>query len=467
MHKSFSYFKGAAVAVLLAAGTGAGAELFSDDFTNAAASHNKWINLDPNTLNTSVNGGSCTLDNGASQYVGEYRHYFDANSKPATFTLSYTLKSVQGNNIAGALFCGQPNSRNGYILTAKGGFVTVYKITTGNNVEANSVLHKESPYLNSDNNELTVSKSGSTFHVSANGFLVGTFTDATYNSGDISLITFHQVKAVFGAVRVTDDFTEGGTITYFHDEFDDGTLHRYWKTLSTVNNPSVNEANGVLTVTTPTADAAVWMYVGFEHQNFTAEIETNHVSGSESSTYGLVIIGDGTTPDGNTPMAYFSINDNRQFSIWTTASSSYYLEPNAAINGTGQTDRLEIKKTSGSSEYVFSANGTRLGGLNAADLGFSKIAGVGIYCYDGLSVAFDNFKVLKEGSSTSVKPGTGQVSRAPSSVINRNSAFYDLRGRKRYSAITPAGRAQTRAAGIYVSKNGRDVVVRKARTARE
>ncbi|MDR2591764.1 MAG: hypothetical protein LBC59_03045 [Chitinispirillales bacterium] len=466
MNRLNRYLSGAFAALLAVAAPTLGANLLVDDFTDAAASHSKWVNKNSSYLNHTVAGGSCTLDNTSPTYAGEYSHDFGAN-KPTTFTLSYVQKSVQGHD-AGAFFCRQPgNEFSGYFITLRGSDVFVWKLSNGNSV-GNSIFSKAVGYaLNSTGNMLTVSKSGTTFNVFVNDAFAGSFTDAMYNSGDLTLFVDPSTKAVFGPVQVTDTFKEGSSQTSFSDDFNDNSLSGYWQVLKS-GSPSAIEANGVLTIKTVT-DEAAWMYVDFEHQNFTAKIEASHKSGLKSSTYGFVLVGEAAA--GQTiPMAYFAITGDREYAMWTPGTTANYQQ-NMAILGAASgglffVDKLEIKKSAASSAYEFLANGTQLATYPAATVNFNVI-GVGIFCYGDLEIAFDNFSVLKEGSTSLINRGSKQISRNPSSVITRDHAFYDMRGRKRYTTASTTSRAQTRAAGIYVNKNGRDVAVKKGRVVSE
>jgi len=469
MNRMNRYLWGALAALLATATPAVCADLFVDDFTDATASHGKWVS-DDEGLTPSVSGGSCTLDNSARPYIGEYRHVFGAN-KPAVFTFSYVLKSVEGTSIAGAFFCRQPDSRSGYILTTTDRSVVVHRVTvSGNSINASPIFQKESFDLNSANNKLTVSKSGSTFNVFANNVFAGSFTDATYNAGDISLVTFGNMKAVFGAVQVTDVFTEGSPRTSFTDNFNGNNL-KYWQSLKN-GSPSATEANGMLTVNTKNTSAdASWMYIDFEHPNFTAKVETSHLSGLKSSVYGFVLVGEAPAEQA-IPMAYFAITGARGYAVWTSANNDYIAVTNQAIMGAasdGQffVDYLEIRKSANSPVYEFLANGTTLTTYPAANVNFN-VVGVGIFCYSDLEIAFDNFSILKEGATSvawNSKPK--QISRNGAPPTPRDRAFYDMRGRKRYATAPTAGRVQTRAAGIYVNKNGRDVAVKKGRVVTE
>jgi len=467
MNRFRRYLFGTAATLLTAAIPAVCADLLVDDFTDPGASHGKWVNKSESYMSHSVANGSCTLDNSSATYSGEYFHDFGTN-KPATFTLSYILKSVQGD--AGAFFCRQPGSAlSGYLITLKDGSVAVWKMTNGSSgspVFSKSVASFD---LASSGNKLTVSKSGTKFNVFVNNDLAGSFTDDTYNSGDLSLLIDPNTKAVFGTIQVTDAFTDGSPRTSFSDDFNGNNL-KYWAFFET-GSPTYIEAGGKLTVNTKsTANDVLWMYIDFEHTDFTAKVEASHRSGSKSSLYGFVLIGESVPGQTTIPMASFAITGERGYAIWKTGATAIEPVTNQAIMGAGSSglffvDTLEIKKNANSSEYEFFANGTSLAAYPAANIGF-KVAGVGIFCYSDLEVAFDNFSVLKDGTTTSINRGSTQISRHPSSLTTRNQAFYDLRGRKRYVATTSTqGRATTRAAGIYVNKNGRDVAVKKGRVA--
>ncbi|MDR2692912.1 MAG: hypothetical protein LBB74_01705 [Chitinispirillales bacterium] len=469
MNRLTRYLSGAFAALLATATPTLCADLLLDDFTDATASHGKWVNKNSTFLSHDVAGGNCTLVNSSPTYAGEYSHDFGA-SKPATFTLSYVHKSTQGRD-AGAFFCRQPgNEFSGYFITLRGSDLFVWKLSNGNS-GGNSIFSKTVGYaLNSAGNKITVSKSSTKFNVFVNDVFAGSFTDATYNSGDLSLFIDPETRAVFGTVQVTDTFKEGSPQTSFSDDFNGNSLSGYWQILkspSTSPSIAINQANNVLTIKTATDDAA-WMYIEFEHLNFTAKVEASHRSGLKSSAYGFVLIGD-AQPGQNIPMAYFAITGDREYAMWASGTTANYTSSpailGAASGGQFFVDRLEVRKSAGSSAYEFWANGTQLAAYPAANVNFN-VVGVGIFCYGDLEIAFDNFSILKEGT-TSIDRGSKQISCNPSSVTNRDHTFYDMRGRKRYITTSTAGRAQTRAAGIYVNKNGRDVAVRKGKPVGE
>jgi hypothetical protein len=468
MNRIGRYLKGTAATLLIAAAPALCAELFFDDFTDAAASHVKWANLDQSTMNHSVSGGSCTLDNSASQYIGEYKHEFGAN-KPAVFTLSYLLKSKQGSNIAGALFCRQSDSRSGYILTLNGDNVAVYKVTaTSTSINADPIFYQKSFDLKPADNKLTVSKSGSTFNVFANDVFAGSFTDASYGAGDLSFVMFNGTKAVFGETRVTDVFTTGSPRTSFSDDFNGNGL-KYWRN-DFVGSGPIEERDGNM-IMTASANGGVWPYIDIDLTDFEAVVEVRHLSGPLTSPYGIFIKGTNAA----TEMINFAILGGRYYAAWKSTDPSYTPVSNSKILGSAGDapiiliDTLVIRKKAGSSNYEFLANGEPLA-INLGQVNFS-IKSIGLFCESGVSVAFDNFHVEQTGSNTSIlRDGNKKpAARKPSPVITGSRAFYDLRGRKRYIAATQTrdSRATVRTAGMYVNKNERDVVVRKGKAARD
>jgi len=474
MNRPTAYLLGAFAAALVAAAPTLCATIFSDNFTDQAASliENWALNPLEGGMKGTVKDGSFTVDNSANKYVGEYVHTLSA--KPATFTLSYTLKSVQGN-LAGVLFCKQSGSGlAGYILTAEdnslGKVIAVRKVVTAGTITAEPIFYQNSVDLNPSNNLLTVSKSGSSFHVYANGVFQGSFTDASYNSGDISLLLFNQTKAVFGELRVTDEFKPGSGRTSFSDDFNDGAINKYWRqdiTSASGPKPTVGEANGKLNITTADGGGA-YIYVDINLTAFDASVEATHISGDlGKGRYGFFLVGE------NTQMAKFFIVGGGYYAVLKPGETDYKLLQNSKIRGgkghsltppVNLTDTLILRKKD-NSNYEFLANGESLT-ININSVGFN-IKGIGLFCENDVSVAFDNFNVEQDKNSTAIRQNDKkQVSRA-APTTTRGHAFYDMRGRIRYTATPTAGRAQTKAAGIYINKNGRDVTVRKGKVVSE
>jgi len=456
MNRHIRYIIGASAALLVAATQAFCADLLVDDFTDEGASHPKWMISNSDILSATIGGGSCTLVNSSNQSIAEYLHTF--SPKPSTFTASYLIKSLSSGGDAGLFFC-RASALNGYYLTVYHGSVAVFKYVNGNGT---SVFFGNDYDLKPSDNKFTVSKNDSKFNIFVNDVFQGSFTDDLYPSGDISLFVGNGTSAVFGDFRMTDVFTEGSPRTSFSDNFEGNNL-KYWNTAK-IGSPSATEGGGVLTVNTKSSENSVlWMYVDFEHANFTAKVEARYSSGSKSSEYGLVLIGEPPAGQTNIPMAHFAINGDREYAVWGPNDNTYTPEKKQDILGAGYVDHIEIRKSTDSQYYEFFANNTPIATYPAASVTF-KVVGVGIFCSGDLEVTFDNFSLQKEGTPTSVNWNQKQISRAPSSLTPRSHAFYDLRGRKRYTAATSnLGRAQVRAAGIYVNKTGRDVAVRKGK----
>jgi len=462
---------GAFAALLIAAAPALCANLLLDDFTDPVASLiDNWIksNVSSDVTTATVNGGSLAIDNPSGQYLGEYIHSFGAN-KPATFTLSYILKSIQGN-LAGALFCRQPGDNpSGYLLTTEGETVFVYKVAVGNSgIRAEPIFYKNSFDMKPTDNELTVSKNGSSFNVFVNGEFQGSFTDASYNTGDLSLLLFNNTKIVLGKLQVTDEFKSGGARTSFSDNFNGNNL-KYWRqdiTSASGPKPSVNESDGKLKMVTG-ADAAAYIYVDINLTDFDAKVEATHLSGKLDSPYGLLLVGNGSSQ-----MVKFFILGNGSYATWKSGDARYNPVSNTKIRG-GRghqlgielTDTITLRKKKDSPNYEFLVNGEPL----AIDLGPVNfpIKGIGLFSESEMTVAFDNFNVKQNTTVSIIKDNKKQISRNPSSLVTRSHAFYDMRGRQRYTTTSTQGRVQTKAAGIYVNKNGRDVATRKSRVANE
>ncbi len=467
------YLLGASVALTVAATQAWCVTLFSDDFTNQTTTNSMWMktNTTANASTTvNVNGGSLTMDNTGTS-VGEFVHYFGANGKPAAFTLSYILKSVEKSPaasteqpFAGALFCRQSGDYpSGYLLTVSDGLVLVYKVTstiigTSVNISTSLISYKQSLDLNSANNKLTVSTNGSSFHIFANDVFQFSFSDNSYGPGDVSMLLFQNTKAVFGNVLVTDEFNPGSGITTFSDDFDDNEIHRYWQRNITAGGTAatITETGGKLRMTAAPSPAA-YIYINIDLTDFEASVEVNHVSGELNRPYGFFLVGDNAA----TQMVKFVITGGRYYAIFKPGDTQYDFFPNPIINGSTSlesTDNLTIKKKD-NSNYEFFANGNLLATVGPVNF---PIKGIGLLCENDLTIAFDNFYV-KQNYQTSVRQNDKRRLSRRAPTVARGHVFYDMRGRKRYAATSAADRTQIRAAGVYVNKNGRDVAVRKGR----
>ena len=447
-----------------------GAVLLEDGFTDPVFSHGKWLASDD--LAATVSGGACALNN--TKGIGEYLHTF-GSPKPSTFTITYTLKSVTGDaNRAGVLFCKQPNTYNGYFLTVEGDELVLYNmVQSGNDIGWNPINNKgkQSIDINPSNNEITVSKSGSRIVLFANGAYVGEYNDNTYGSGDFALFLSDNTSAVFGPVRITDTFTDGGARTSFADNFDNGRS-KYWKYLSVGGNPEISDANGALKIKTDTKVSS-WTYVDLGLADFTARVDVQHLNGGTTinNMYGIVLLGSPPNGGGEIPMVYFAITGNRRYAVWKTGTTMPDPAQSTAINGSAgdlgvaHIDTLEVKKASGSSKYEFIVNGQTL----SADYPIADfpITGIGIFTFPEITIAFDNFEAKKEGT-TSIKfvRNPNQSLRGGAAAKNVNNVFYDLRGRKRYVSNPQAAARTLRASGVYVNQSGREVLTDRNKRTR-
>jgi hypothetical protein len=299
-----------------------------------------------------------------------------------------------------------------------------------------------------------------------NGVFQGKFEDAQFNSGDVSLFVPQQSSAVFSEFRMTDEFTGGSPPTSFSDDFSGTTLKKEWRFLGNDERPVPN--NGTLNAAIA-SDKDMHIYIDMELSNFSAGVDVRHVAGSASQLYGLVLIGKGEA-GASIPMVYFWINGDQKYAVYNNMTddiNATITHSNVILGSAGALDvvwidKLKIKKAAGASTYEFTINGETVN--SAHPTANFEIRGIGLICRGGQTIAFDNFYVEKEGNPTSVEWSSKQISRPLSSIINRSHVFYDLRGRKRYTVATSAqNRVQTKAAGIYVNKNGREVAVRKKR----
>ena len=467
------FVKKIAFPILLAATFVSGADLLRDDFTDPVASHLRWGTFPTvDGINRTVNGGSCIINN-TSPHGGGSFHAFNA-PKPTTFTFSFVLKSQPRQGV-GAMFCKQSgNSYNGYYITTNNDSIAVFKYVYNSDsarYQGRTVFYQKSWDINSaGNNKFTISKSGSKFHVSVNDIFQGEFIDSEYSTGDIVLFVEAGLSAEFGTVYVTDQFTEGQPRTSFSDNFNGNGL-RYWNFLRSGSGaaPIIEEKSGALSMKTET-NMFSWMYVDMNLTDFSSRVVVRHTGNpsSNQSAYGIVLIGE-PLPGGNIPMVNFGVYGNRHYAVWKTGEADTMRTSNNVVKGSpgdmaiALFDTLEVKKTPGSSNYEFIVNGTTLSN-NYPVVNF-KIIGIGIFCYQNLNIEFSNFFAEQYGSTSVTWRTSPRGTQGNRQLIkNNNPVSYDLMGRKRISPITASGSgraAQTRAAGVYVNENGRDIRVRK------
>ncbi|MCL2688740.1 MAG: hypothetical protein FWE57_02680 [Chitinispirillia bacterium] len=436
------------------------AVIFEDDFSSQAVSDGKWLfNLSSVPAATvAVAGGSCTITNN-SQFTALYSHPF-SGTKPDVFTISFVIKSADVNAEAGLLFC-RGNNFEGYFITLTNEDVIVFRME-GTSVV--NIFQARSRFIESSNNEIKVSKKGSQFNVFVNGGFIGTFTDSRYASGDIGLLVHDGASAVFGAVTVTNEFTDASR-TSFQDNFDGADLKREWR-LSSNGAPEVKVENGKLRISTvPTGTS--WVFVDLDVNGFTAKVEVSHVSGSNVQPYGIVLIGENPSAGGNTPMVHFGITGERKYWIVTSgiAEAVTPKDPLLGIKGSSgdRTDILEVKKAAGSNTYEFLVNGNVL--VDDYPAAPFKIVAIGIFCYSELQVTFAEFSAADPNPTSiitwkpSQRPAVGSNKHF---LPNNGQVFYDLRGRKRYTAGQTHSRgARAQSAGMYLNEQGREIRVRK------
>ena len=435
--------------------------ILEDDFTNAAASHGRWMANLSTGMTVTVDGGSCVINN-TTPYLGTYTHTFA--SKPSVFTLSFVLKTMSADGGAGVMFCRQGADFSGYFLTIQQGVIVVFKMTqSGINISMDNIKQFSSFDLKPSDNKLTVSKSGSTFHVFVNDVFAGEFTDASFASGDVSLVVRNGVTATFGSFHMTNQFTQGGARTSFVDNFDNSEL-RHWHRDLVAGTPNISVANGLLRVTTP-AESFSWMYVDIPLTDFAVRTEVRHVSGSNANAYGIILVGPTPQGGGNVPMLHFAISGDRAAGFWRTGDTNQsWTLPNPAINGSAPAgmvlfDTLEVRKESGSSVYKFFVNGTL---INEYPLAANfEIIGAGVFTYSGLELHYNMFSAQREDASFIARDT--RPSQRTVQIKNPSPFSYDLRGRRQHNTTATIPGRQVRPTGVYVNENGREVLIRGRR----
>jgi hypothetical protein len=439
-------YSGVIVATLFCS-AGFGAIIFKDDFSDPAASSDNW-NTNISNATVTFPSGVCKVQNNNETGIIVQHNFVN---DPKNFTISFTITKEAAANNAGMIICLQNNTVKGYAVTVNM-HSTVYVYRLPDNVK---LLTMQNSFVNNTQNRIRVSKSGSLFSVACNGEFLGQFTDDTYESGEIGLLADGKTTLNFDDIEVSDLPEVYNKRVIFQDNFDDGQMVG-WTSFSSNVNEKLTETDDALLVTTP-ANKAQYIYSSMRLNNFFAKATTSHISGSDSSAYGLFLCGE---PDAQNlvPMAVFCIVADRKHAIFTSpGSSSIVMNSNTAIRGkayvdpvtgvkTYKTDTLKIEKMSGSG-YVFYVNNVALDTIEANKINF-QITGVGFYTSDAVSVKYDNF-IASEAVGIR-KPFTVYNSRINQVNGIRNTFTCDPRGR---SIMMKTGKTtQPSASGFYLIK---------------
>lgn len=442
----------------------AAAIIFEDDFSDPLASHGKWTP----SLAAHVNGGSCALSNNSTQYGETYTHNLGV-IKPSTFTLSFILKPGLSGD-AGMFFCKASTGFNSYYITIRGDTLVARKYIDGNST-SNDVLHyKKSFDINkTGDNLITVSKTGSKFHLFVNDRFQGEFIDNQFPSGDIAILLFPNSSAAFGPVSMTNEFKDDRPNS-FSENFTDNNL-KYWQFVPYIESvkPGLSVYQQAGLDVKVNSNSPLGMYIDVNSSEFEVSVDVNHSGGSLTSSYGIILVGEGTS----FPMIHFGIRGDRKFYI-TGEKGPQGPTENLAINGhvdipggVPVLDNLVVKKSAESSNFEFIVNGTTLSNIPAD--GF-KLAGIGLFSDrtkepELMNLLFFNFSAEWENTVTSIswKPNQRPAIGHKPFIPNNGHTFYDLRGRKRFTiGQQPLSRgARTQSAGMYLNEQGREIRVRK------
>jgi hypothetical protein len=174
-------------------------------------------------------GGVVSLDAGQLKFTvtdsTTVAQAYRASPEISDFTMSLQIRRETGSGIILINFCIQGSGATYDLLLSPA--------TQRWNVRANlgttaayplNDTMKVSSWINFDNNLVTISKSGTQFHIYFNGHLVRDFTDNTFSSGFFGIMTMGRITATFDDLIIDDTATTKGYDLSFSDNFDDGTL---------------------------------------------------------------------------------------------------------------------------------------------------------------------------------------------------------------------------------------------------
>lgn len=447
---------GALLLSLCAAGTVGAA--FNDDFSNEGVSNTQWVKSS-DSVKIKFVSGTCEITNTDVKYAGMSYHTLPA-PKPQTFTLSGKVTLKDTSMTAGFYCClATSGSISGYsVEIVKNSHLLVYKFSKDGT--AKEMLWKQFPYITSGANELKISKKESVFNIFCNGRFAGTFTDNEIASGDIALRVSTRTTAIFDDIVLTDTFETGAAATCFSDSFSSSTLLG-WSAFGSEVASIIDD--GALHLTTGTG-ADAYRFVDIPLTNFVLRTTVSHRGGSSSSLYGLFVMG-----DADNQVAGFGISGDSKWGTFI-AGENITLTPVTSIRGdsyissTGDTtyyvDTLEVVKREGVAGYFFIINGdtvTKYSGVNF------PIIGAGLFCFDSLSVCYDDFFV-GEGTGSACL-GITSRSRAAfpgrvSSTLPIDTRLYNALGRVVPGSAFGAHRTIRGATGIYLQRGEKRAVIR-------
>jgi hypothetical protein len=398
------------------------AELFSDDFSDTAASISKWIF--PSSLARTFSNGALTLQNSGATYTWFATH--SMTSKAAVFTLSATIASTSFNSIG--IACCMNDSSNG-IAIQLGSNQTL----SASKIGSSAMLSTSNSFITTTVNTLKISKQDSTFNVFCNGHYIATFyvSDSKFiNGGNIGLIMPPGATATFDNVVMTDQYETGTPITCFSDDFSDGDLTGWYTALMTGN----AKVSGGQMVLTNTSEQYCMPIVNGYFDKASYRVITTYKSGS--GPYGLCLAYAETVTGGISYKYYlFLIDSARSYMSCHPDSTGKIIasSPVSYIKGsTGDCkDTLEVLRLG--NKYKFRINGN-ISKDSLVLYGNGAVGLAGVYAY-GVSAGFDDFVIGGDSSGASCSiiniAGKNKKNILNSSLgFNQNGYFlFDASGR--------------------------------------
>jgi hypothetical protein len=399
------------------------AGLFSDDFSDTAASVSNWVFS--SSLAHTLSNGTLTITNSSNAYTYFATH--SMSSKASTFTITAKIASTAN---AGMGVCLDDSYNGIWVQIASGQTVIVYKYRSGTTVLSQNV----NSFISTTENILKISKQDSTVNIFCNGrYITTVYVSDTgmIKGGNIALIMFPGSSAAFDDIIMTDDYITGAEITSFSDDFSDGSLDGWY--LST-HTGTESVSGGQMLLANSSGQYGMPFVTG-DFDNASYKVVAQFKGGS--GLYGIALVFPETDASGTIYKSYiFTIDSARCYAIRHPDSSSTIVLSSAMSYIHGSTgdcrDTLELLRFGNRYKFLINGNTARdsLPLYNSGTVGLA-----GVYAY-GASVGFDDF--VAGGDSTGAycpviynvrKSGKSEYGTSVSGLYGNGYILFDVRGR--------------------------------------
>lgn len=432
-----------------------GVVIFSDDFSDPGATNLNWISPFTTLTRTCANG-VYTLANSATDAAFVTT---TLTPKQSNLTVSTRLTRSSDSISAGVLICFNTETAAGYLVQINPGKTIQLTKYTGSNQTI--LFVDQSVAVVSGTNELKISKKNDSISLFCNGTIITALRDASpVAAGDAGFLVPAKQSIIIDDFVVTDEWLPPPPpIACFRDDFSVTTTT--WLDYGQKHQKEVSE--GYLKITTTAKNAYADPYIKVEQfgvDSFVAITAVSHRSGNVSQMYGIFLCG---APVSNVvPMAYFSINANRQFDAYIDIilpAGSTHIR-GAAFQGTYYTDTIKVVKKQ-NTPYRMYVNGYQLDSLSTAKVNF-PIIGAGINV-DSSLVIWSDFFQFGPGEICPVV-ARARLTRSFSPVRftpYQSNYLFDPMGRIIRTRSSTGQGIRTLVPGLYIMPSGKNGVVVK------